>query len=143
MLSGLGATMVGFLIGRLSGRVGPDRLVVACVVVAMLVAPAFSYLPLPLPVIYAVTFVWGFVSTGFTVPQQSSILGCGPLGESVLALNSTAIYGGFTFGSLAGALVVKEFGLGASGLACAGVSFITVILAIAGMFFSKSAAARS
>lgn len=125
---GLGAVAGNMLGGRLTDRIGPGRTLALVALAQMLLMPAFAFLPLADPVLFALGFVWAASGWSFMVPQQARLVALAPDRTNVLlALNASAIYLGASAGSAAGALVVKEAGIMALG-PVAGALMLPVLL---------------
>jgi DHA1 family inner membrane transport protein len=130
---GLGAVAGNLLGGWAADRIGPYRslLIVACSQV--LLTPALSLLPLPLPATLTLLFVWATLGWSFMAGQQARLaVLAGPQTPVALALNAAAIYVGAALGAAAGGLALGLVGLGGLGL----VGGLAGLLAVANIALS-------
>jgi predicted MFS family arabinose efflux permease len=113
---GVGAVAGNIVGGWLADRLGPARAMMLAIGALVLLLPLFSALPLPDPVLLALTFVWGVVGWAFMPGQQSRVVALDPERQNVsLSLNASAIYVGAAIGSAAGGQIIDHLGFSALG----------------------------
>lgn len=137
---GAGAVIGNLIGGRLTDRIGPARTLALLAVVQCGLLPVFSFLPLPVWLLFALGFTWSAFGWSFNAPQQLRLITLDPGRASVLlALNAGAIYIGSAAGASVGAGVLAAWGLDSLGLA-AGAS---LLIAIAVLALGESLARRA
>lgn len=114
-LFGLGSTVGNFLSGRVTDRVGPQRVVATVVLglIGLFAALSLSGTFVPVAaarwVIVPLIAVWGFVGFSFPSAQQTHIVSLAPkLAPITLSLNASAIYLGASLGAVLGSLAVAR-----------------------------------
>lgn len=118
MIFGVGAVAGNICGGILADRLGPPRTLLLVTIGQAAIMPAFSFLPLPPWLVFAVIFLWSVVGWSFMASQQSRLITRAPQAASVvLALNAASIYVGAAIGSAAGGAVLAAFGPSALGVA--------------------------
>ncbi|MCB1342426.1 MAG: MFS transporter [Pseudooceanicola sp.] len=131
LASGLGAVAGNLLGGFLCDRLGPARTLALLALVEGCLLPAFSWLPLPVPLVFALGFLWSVFGWSFNAPQQLRLITLDPGRASVLlALNAGGIYIGSAIGAWIGAALLAARGLDALGLA-AGLGVFSAIAVLA------------
>lgn len=132
LVYGLGAVMGNLIGGALTDRIGPYRTLVGLTVAVMLLLPAFSVLPLPPVVAFALVFVWAAAGWSFMAPQQARLLRQAPEQVAVLfALNAAAIYVGAAFGSAIGSWALDRWGVLSLGLVASAASALALVQLLA------------
>lgn len=117
LIFGLGAVAGNLGGGAVTDRIGPVRTLSILAVAQMLIMPAFSLLPMPVPMLLILSFLWAIFGWSFMAAQQVRLISLDQEQASVLlALNAAAIYVGAALGSAIGSAVISNFGLAALGL---------------------------
>lgn len=117
MVSGLGAVAGNIMGGYLSDRFGWRITLTALCLVQMCVMPMFSLLPLSVPQLFVLIFLWAMGSWSFMAAQQVRLIKlAGHRAPVVLALNAAAIYVGAAIGSAVGGVMITVYGLSALGV---------------------------
>lgn len=133
LIYGVGAVAGNLAGGRVTDWIGARPTLFLLVGAQIALMPLFSLLPLPLPLVLCLAFVWALFGWSFIAPQQTLMVELVPERASVmLALNAAAIYIGAALGSAIGAGVIHRFGLGALGIAgslCCWVALANLLLA--------------
>ena len=118
LVFGLGAVVGNLLGGRLIDRIGSYRTLALLSLAQVVIMPVFSWLPMPVTVVLALSLIWAGFGWAFMAAQQVRLIGLDPQSAQVLlALNAAAIYVGAALGSAAGAGVLAGPGLAWLGLA--------------------------
>lgn len=132
LMFGFGAVAGNLMGGQIADRVGPFRTLLTLAVAQILIMPLFSLLPLSVPALMVLSFVWALFGWSFAAAQQVRLISLDPANASVLlALNAAAIYVGAAAGSAIGAGVIEGFGLKALGVAGGlGAAVSILVLAI-------------
>jgi predicted MFS family arabinose efflux permease len=132
LLFGLGAVVGNLIGGQITDRIGPFRTLACLAAMQIVIMPIFSALPLPVPALMVLAFVWACFGWAFAAAQQVRLIQLDPGNASVLlALNAAAIYVGAAAGSAVGARVISgygETGLGIAGGLCAVVALMALVL---------------
>lgn len=132
---GVGAVAGSWAAGGWTDRFGPLRTIYGVLAVQIVLMPVFSFLPVPLPVLLLLTFLWAMFGWSFLVPQQTRLVRQTPERQAVvLSLNAACIYLGASLGSAAGGVVAETFGLDWLGIA----GMLAVLLATVHLFISES-----
>ena len=132
---GAGAVAGSWAAGIWTDRFGPLGTIYGVLAVQVLLMPVFSFLPVPLPVLLLVTFLWAMFGWSFLVPQQTRLMRQAPQRQAVvLSLNAACIYIGASLGSAVGGVVAENFGLDWLGIA----GMLAVLLATVHLFISES-----
>lgn len=132
---GAGAVAGSWAAGIWTDRFGPLVTIYGVLAAQVLLMPVFSFLPVPLPVLLAVAFLWAMFGWSFLVPQQTRLMRQAPQRQAVvLSLNAACIYIGASLGSAAGGVVAENFGLDWLGIA----GMLAVLLATVHLFISES-----
>ncbi len=130
LVFGLGAVAGNIVGGWSADRLGPRRTLLGCATLQVLCMPLFSMLPLPLPLLFLLIFVWSTAGWSFMASQQLRLVALAPEQAPVLlALNAAAIYVGAAIGSAIGGAVLVYGGLIALGV-WAGIVGIAAVLHI-------------
>jgi DHA1 family inner membrane transport protein len=134
LVYGAGAVAGSWVAGAWTDRFGPTRTLYGVFAAQILLMPLYSFLPLPAPVLLAVTFLWAMFGWSFLVPQQTRLVRQSPERQAVvLSLNAACIYLGASLGSIGGGLVAEQAGLDWLGVAGA----IAVAVATLHLFLSE------
>ncbi|MDN2578609.1 MFS transporter [Aquibium sp. ELW1220] len=132
---GAGAVAGSWAAGIWTDRFGPLGTIYGVLAVQVVLMPVFSFLPVPLPVLLLVTFLWAMFGWSFLVPQQTRLMRQAPQRQAVvLSLNAACIYIGASLGSAIGGVVAENFGLDWLGIA----GMLAVLLATVHLFISES-----
>jgi len=132
---GAGAVAGSWAAGIWTDRFGPVGTIYGVLAAQVVLMPVFSFLPVPLPVLLAVTFLWAMFGWSFLVPQQTRLMRQTPERQAVvLSLNAACIYIGASLGSAGGGVVAEHFGLDWLGIA----GTLAVLLATVHLFISES-----
>lgn len=135
LVYGAGAVAGSWAAGVWTDRFGPVRTIYGVLAFQILLLPVFSFLPVPLPVLLLVTFLWAMFGWSFLVPQQTRLVRQAPERQAVvLSLNAACIYLGASLGSAAGGVVAENFGLDWLGIA----AMLAVLLATVHLAISES-----
>ena len=135
LVYGAGAVAGSFAAGGWTDRFGAVRTIYGVLAMQILLMPAFSFLPVPVPVLLLLTFFWAMFGWSFLVPQQTRLVRQSPERQAVvLSLNAACIYLGASLGSAAGGIVAAKFGLDWLGLA----GMLAILLATVHLFLSES-----
>ncbi len=127
---GIGAVAGNIMGGRMSDALGPVRTLVILCVAQAIIAPAFSFLPVPGLWIFGLLGLWSLFGWSFMAGQQVRIIGLLPTAAPViLSLNAAAIYVGAATGSAIGAAVLHRFGIDALGIGV-GIGALVALLHI-------------
>jgi len=125
---GVGAVTGSLAAGWLTDRFGSRNTMLFVVACQIVITPVFSFLPLPIVVFGAVTFLWALLGWSFMVPQQARLVRQTPERQSVvLALNAACIYVGAAIGAPIGAVVAERFGLESLGIAASLAMIVALI----------------
>ena len=117
MVSGFGAVAGNIMGGFLSDRFGWRITLTGLCLTQMCVMPMFSLLPLTVPQLFILIFLWAMGSWSFMAAQQVRLINlAGHRAPVVLALNAAAIYVGAAIGSALGGMMITGFGLLSLGL---------------------------
>ncbi len=112
MVSGFGAVAGNILGGFLSDRFGWRITLTGLCLTQMCVMPMYSLLPLNMPQLFVLVFIWAMASWSFMAAQQVRLINlAGHRAPVVLALNAAAIYVGAAIGSAVGGMMITGFGL--------------------------------
>ncbi len=137
---GVGAVVGNLLGGRLSDRIGPRRTLTGLALAQIALMPFLSILPLPVPLVFGLIFLWSVCGWSFLAPQQSLLVSLAPdRAPVILALNAAAIYVGAAAGSALGSGVIAWGGLGSLGLAGSAAG----LLALANLALADRVPARA
>ncbi|PTX54113.1 putative MFS family arabinose efflux permease [Litoreibacter ponti] len=118
LIFGAGAVVGNILGGILADKLGPARTLLLVAIGQAAIMPAFSFLPMPPWVVFAIIALWSVVGWSFMASQQSRLIARAPEAASVvLALNAASIYVGAAAGSAAGGLVLATAGPSGLGVA--------------------------
>jgi DHA1 family inner membrane transport protein len=132
---GAGAVAGSWAAGIWTDRFGPLGTIYGVLAVQVVLMPVFSFLPVPLPVLLLVTFLWAMFGWSFLVPQQTRLMRQAPQRQAVvLSLNAACIYIGASLGSAVGGVVAENFGLDWLGI----TGMLAVLLATVHLFISES-----
>ncbi len=135
LVYGVGAVAGSWAAGGWTDRFGPLRTIYGVLAMQVLLMPVFSFLPVPLPVLLLLVFLWAMFGWSFLVPQQTRLVRQAPQRQAVvLSLNAACIYLGASLGSAAGGLVAENFGLDWLGIA----GMLAVLLATVHLLISES-----
>jgi len=125
---GCGAVAGNILGGFLADRFGWRRTLTGLCLCQMALMPLFSMLPVPVPALLVLAFVWSVCGWSFMAGQQLRLIKlAGPRAPVVLALNAAAIYVGAALGSALGGAVITAFGISALGIA-AGLAALSALI---------------
>lgn len=117
MMAGFGAVAGNILGGYLSDRFGWRITLTGLCVFQMLMMPMFSLLPVSVPVLIGMVFLWAMGGWSFMAAQQVRLFAlAGHRAPVVLALNAAAIYVGAAIGAALGGVMITSFGLLSLGL---------------------------
>ena len=117
MMAGFGAVAGNILGGYLSDRFGWRITLTGLCVFQMLMMPMFSLLPVSVPVLIGMLFLWAMGGWSFMAAQQVRLFAlAGHRAPVVLALNAAAIYVGAAIGAALGGVMITSFGLLSLGL---------------------------
>ena len=117
MMVGFGAVAGNILGGYLSDRFGWRITLTGLCVFQMLMMPMFSLLPVSVPVLIGMVFLWAMGGWSFMAAQQVRLFAlAGHRAPVVLALNAAAIYVGAAIGAALGGVMITSFGLLSLGL---------------------------
>jgi predicted MFS family arabinose efflux permease len=120
LMLGLGAVNGNIVGGRMNDRLGSGRTLMILALGQIVMLSLFSFLPMPVAVLFVMGFVWSSFGWSFMAAQQTRLVLQTPERQSVvLALNAAAIYVGASLGSFIGGQVLKVWGIDALGLAAA------------------------
>ena len=112
MISGFGAVAGNVMGGYLSDRLGWRITLGGLCVTQMCLMPLFSLLPMSLPALFVLVFLWAMGSWSFMAAQQTRLITlAGHRAPVVLALNAAAIYIGAAIGSSVGGAMILGYGL--------------------------------
>ncbi len=112
MMAGFGAVAGNILGGYLSDRFGWRITLTGLCIFQMLMMPMFSLLPVSVPVLICMVFLWAMGGWSFMAAQQVRLFAlAGHRAPVVLALNAAAIYVGAAIGAALGGLMITNFGL--------------------------------
>jgi predicted MFS family arabinose efflux permease len=95
----------------MADRLGALRTLGLLALAQIAVLPLFAFLPLPVPALLLLLFVWSLAGWSFMAAQQIRLLSLVPEASVVLALNAAAIYVGAALGSAVGGAVLDVAGL--------------------------------
>ena len=138
LIFGFGAVFGNLMGGWLTDRIGPPRTLMLLAVSQLVLLPVFSALPIPVPLLYLLTFLISICGWSFMAAQQARLVRLSPQKANVmLALNAAAIYVGAAVGSAIGGAVLSAPALGLNALGIVGA--LTVTSAIATLIFSRPA----
>ncbi|MFI6498521.1 MFS transporter [Nonomuraea typhae] len=115
VLAGVAGFAGGHLGGRAADRWGADRALLAGVGGFTAVMAAFTVCwfvrPVPLPALLPLLAIWAAVSWWIPPPAQTRLLAmAGSAGPQALALNSSAVYVGVSFGGALGGVLLESWG---------------------------------
>jgi predicted MFS family arabinose efflux permease len=111
-MAGLGAVFGNILGGYLSDRFGWRITLTGLCLFQMGMMPMFSLLPVSLPVLLLMVFLWAMGGWSFMAAQQVRLFAlAGHRAPVVLALNAAAIYVGAAVGAALGGLMITQLGL--------------------------------
>lgn len=117
VIAGVGAVFGNIMGGYLSDKLGWRVTLSALCVAQMVVMPMFSLLPVAVPMLFLLAFLWALGSWSFMAAQQTRLISmAGHRAPVVLALNAAAIYVGAAIGSGFGGALIAGFGIGALGI---------------------------
>ena len=117
MMAGFGAVAGNILGGYLSDRFGWRITLTGLCVFQMLMMPMFSLIPVSVPVLIGMVFLWAMGGWSFMAAQQVRLFAlAGHRAPVVLALNAAAIYVGAAIGAALGGVMITSFGLLSLGL---------------------------
>ena len=118
LIFGIGAVIGNIMGGILADRLGPPRTLLLVAICQAAIMPAFSFLPMPGWLVFAIIFIWSVTGWSFMASQQSRLIARAPkTAPVVLALNAASIYVGAAVGSAVGGAVLAGFGPAALGVA--------------------------
>ena len=141
LVFGAGAVAGNMIGGALADRLGPRRTLMGLALAQIVLMPLFSLLPMPVPVVFGLVFVWSVAGWSFMAPQQSLLIDLAPeRAPVILALHAAAIYVGAALGSALGGAVIAGPGVGALGL----VAGICAVVALGNLWLGgRLASART
>lgn len=117
MMAGFGAVAGNILGGYLSDRFGWRITLTGLCIFQMAMMPLFSLLPVSVPVLIGMVFLWAMGGWSFMAAQQVRLFAlAGHRAPVVLALNAAAIYVGAAIGAALGGVMITSFGLLSLGL---------------------------
>lgn len=129
---GVGAVFGNLLGGYLTDRIGAYRTLIFVAVAQTVFLPMYSFLPLPVWLLYAQAVLWAVCGWSFAASQQFRLISLAPERQNVmLALNAAAIYAGVSLGAWIGGMSLEYAGLDSLGLAGAGVSLLALLVLVA------------
>jgi DHA1 family inner membrane transport protein len=127
LLIGIAAVLGNVAGGLATDRIGPRATLLAIGLAQLVLMPAITLVPLPLPATAALIFVWTISTWAFMVPQQARLAALDQARTPVLfALNAACIYIGASLGSAAGGQVLRSAGLALLGPAGAAIALAAV-----------------
>lgn len=117
VVSGIGAVPGNIMGGLLSDRFGWRATLTGLCLAQICLMPMFSLLPLSLPALVVLVYLWAMCSWSFMAAQQGRLIGlAGHRAPVVLALNAAAIYVGAAIGSGLGGAMIAGYGLVSLGI---------------------------
>ncbi len=112
MMAGFGAVAGNILGGYLSDRFGWRITLGGLCIFQICMMPMFSLLPVSVPVLVLMVFLWAMGGWSFMAAQQVRLFAlAGHSAPVVLALNAAAIYVGAAIGAGLGGVMITQFGL--------------------------------
>ncbi|MEM9438690.1 MAG: MFS transporter [Pseudomonadota bacterium] len=131
---GIGAVIGNFLGGALADRFGAGQTLVVLTLLQIGALPFYSFLPMPVALIFGWTLMLSVICHSFGAAQQLRLVElCGSQAPVALALNASAIYLGSALGSGLGAATIASLGYPALGLAAS----LVMVAALANLQASR------